>query len=143
MTKPLQQKTLRIEMPSLNISMQPIEFDRDIMPAVKLQVACTVRHPTGDFTYQADDVWIDYEALDNFIGNLGSLRNRQDQVAALTCIDKAFKLELSRQKATLIIRLSIAEKQPGQKETLLTAAFEAVDDSFVDTWYRSFLEFRG
>lgn len=143
MTKPLQQKTLRIEMPSLNIAMEPIEFDRDIMPAVKLQVACTVHHPTGAFTYQADDVWIDYESLDNFIGNLGSLRNRQDQVAALTCIDKAFKLELARQETSLRIRLSITEKQPGHKETQLTAAFEAVDDSFVDTWYRSFVEFRG
>jgi len=116
------------------------------MPAVRFEVACAIHHPTGLFSYQADDIWIDFETLDQFISELGHIVNHLKGAATLICLAQTFKFELRKQDKGVEANISIIEPylepQSQGHKTRLRASFYVTDPEALNTWYHNFSEFR-
>lgn len=134
--------SLHLTAPNFDITLIVVEVSRNIMPAVRFQVSCTLQHPSSTFSYQADDIWIDFETLDQFIGELGGIINHLQGAATLMCLAKMFKFELSKQDQRITANIAIAAYRPERHTTRLTASFPVEQPEVIDTWYRSFSEFR-
>ena len=138
------QNTTSLQMTSANfdIVLIPAEVSHNILPAVRFQISCTIHHPTGIFLYQADDIWIDFETLDQFIGELGRIVNHLKGTATLICLAQTFKFELFRQDKGVEVAISITQHSPQHLNTRLNASFLLEEPDLINTWYRNFSEFR-
>ena len=136
-------ESLQLKTPGFELVMTILEIDRNILPSLKLEVSCNLAHAIGNFLYQADDIWIDYEAIDSFISNLGNLSHKETGLALLTCMDRALRFELTKRPDSLKIRLIITEQQPNQSEIQMMATFISPDLTLFKTWHRQFIQFRG
>jgi len=135
-------KSLHINAADFQLTLTELGIDRNLTPAVKVAVNCTIPHSGGTFSYQADDIWLDFESLENFISELGHMSHKSPSYASLTCLGRTLKLEVTRQQTGCKIRLLFTEYHPDQEDITLSASFAVDDLSLLQTWYRGFSEFR-
>jgi len=106
----------------------------------RFSVRCTVCHSKGQFTYEADDSYLEAAALERFAVQLEAIRMGRGEHAELTDDDQmAFALRLDGRRLTASIRIS--EFQASNQPTLLSAGFEVDYDLFVNKLSEDLKEF--
>jgi hypothetical protein len=102
---------------------------------------CVVRHPTGRFNYEANDLYFDLEYFERFRDQLGAMRNGHAQRATLSDQGEmlVFSLYLDEQRLKSSIR--VREYQAGDDLTTLNAGFVVDYDLFVNKLYSVLNEF--
>lgn len=114
--------TLTLEPPHtpLSLRLQVLETE-ERFPSVRCQVTCTVRHPTGKFTYEASDVWFESHHIDHFITELDHLTRGTGAEARLHDLSEAFVLTLARRDPRrTTLALSIFEPSPEGAEARMS-----------------------
>jgi hypothetical protein len=134
--------SIRISDGDFAITIYPVEFDLHL-PSFRSEVSCFISHPTGNFTYNASDIWFDKDIYNNFLSSLRSMINGNGSSARLECCSMYFIFEVSKIELTkLKCQISICEYQPNNENTSLKAAFILDNQDFINSLYRSLLELR-
>jgi hypothetical protein len=97
----------------------------------RFSVHCIVHHSKGEFTYEADDMFLEATALERFDLQLDAIRAGRGERAELTDDDQmAFALNLDGHSLKATIRIS--EFQASDEPTLLSAGFDVDYELFVN-----------
>ncbi|MGC2208829.1 MAG: hypothetical protein WA532_01860 [Candidatus Korobacteraceae bacterium] len=97
----------------------------------RCSLRCIVCHSKGQFTYEANDTFLEATALERFDLQLDAIRAGSGERAELTDDDQiAFALCLDKRRLKALIRIS--EFQSSDEPTLLSAGFDVDYDLFVN-----------
>jgi hypothetical protein len=91
-----------------------------------------VRHPTGHFEYQANDICFDIAGIEQFLRSLMEMREGRSSQAKLSDGGDMVVLGLELAGRRLHCSIDIREFQPGEELTTLHAGFDEDYDLFVN-----------
>lgn len=124
---------------SLELYLDLLEIDPNDPKSLKWRVKAKIFHPTGEFVYSADDIWLDTEMWDVF---LKALKNNLQEPAMFCDQSQYFQFSLKRDSNRINTRIQIAEPLPLSGQINHTADFdENVDSPFYRKLNESFGSF--
>ena len=116
-----------------------IEMDAYDSQSIKFEVKLTLEHPTGVFTFSADDIWFEADMWNQFVhelnNGLGSNAVFHDQSNYL-------RLSIERAANHLDLSLSIREPLIAAGDTTLSSSQRVnLDSAFINSLTSSFQKF--
>lgn len=123
----------------IKISMEVVEID-NYLPSIKMAVGIELTHPTGTFSYNANDLWFECSSWDNFTLSLKSMTSGSNCIASLKSMSDAFSIVISFKNRGMIFSLESEEVNIGGGKTILSYQSEIDDDllGFIRTQFADF-----
>jgi len=87
---------------SLKVRMKLSEMDK-VLPSFKVEMNITISHPTGEFTYSANDLWFECCNWDVFTERIASITDKDDAII-LNSMSEEFILKLSVNDISIMIK---------------------------------------
>lgn len=116
-----------------------VKFDANDPQSVQFKVELGLSHPTGTFSYSADDIWLDADMWNCFERALNSgLKEKA------VFNDQSQYLEISLEKRSTHIALSVNVKEPLRDQgDISMSSFQKLDldSSFINSLRDQFREF--
>jgi hypothetical protein len=100
-------------------------------PDYRFAVECRLLHPTGSFSYSANDLYFDLESFENFSAELQGMQQGLRKQAALKDVSQIVTLRLEGNSRALRATLDIRESLTPTMATL-SASFDVEYDLFVN-----------
>lgn len=120
----------------LTICLMDIE---EYLPSFRVELSCQLPHPTGTFTYGADDIWFTCEEWDRFVSELHGFARNQVNLAILRDASTYFQFSLSKQASQVVVSIACREPESGAasgrltyQTTLDAAAVAALEQAFAE-----------
>jgi hypothetical protein len=103
--------------------------------------ACRVRHPTGEFTYKASDIFFAPQVFRNFAEQLDAIREGKTEDAKFHDYGQMteFSIHVHNRKTQVSLRIRVY--QPGAAQTVLSAGFPVDYDLFVNALHEKVAQF--
>lgn len=98
----------------ISIEIDTIETD-SYLPSFKVNIKLIIKHPTGLFSYQANDIWLECSMWDNFILDLNTFNNKPNFSIKLLDISEYFNLAFTKDKSDeILFKININEPFSGE-----------------------------
>ncbi len=98
----------------ISIEMEIIETD-SYLPSFKTNIVLRIKHPTGLFLYQADDIWFDCSLWDKFILEISNVNYKTDISVKLSDISEYFNIEFVKETLNeVLFKVTIHEPFSGE-----------------------------
>ena len=107
------------------------DYEGNARPDYRMEMHCRLRHPSGEFTYSADDLCFDLDAFAGFSSELQKLQHGSAEQASLKNVGEMVVLELKGNSGALRATLNIREYLAPTMATF-NAEFEVDYDLFVN-----------
>jgi hypothetical protein len=112
----------------------------DRLPSMKMDLKCKVRHPTGDLSYHANDIWFSCGEWDAFEMAFGKIINRNKGEAILQDLSELFIFKINIEEKVCKITFSCKEWIIPDSSVVLSGHLN-VDKSELDAIKDSFSNF--
>ncbi len=134
MTTPLRPEVVINYSPKLDLRISLLAaqgYGRIAHPSYRFEMDCRLRHPTGSFSYSANDLYFDLESFERFSAELQGVQQSLRQEAALKDVGQMVVLRLEGNSRALQATLEVREYLAPSMATLNTT-FEVDYDLFVN-----------
>lgn len=126
---------------SLSIQLLSVQVYEAASPDYRFDFACRVRHPTGEFTYKATDIFFAPQMFRDFAEQLDAIRNGKTEHAKFQDYGQMIEFSLHVRNKKTHASLRISEYQPAAEQTLLSVGFPVDYDLFVNALYEKTQQF--
>jgi hypothetical protein len=126
---------------ALNFSLARVERGPNGWVDWRFNVRIAIRHPTGQFTYDAHDMFFELSSFETFLEQLQGIRSGREAIAKLANPGEMLSLVLRLDGRKLHSLIKISECQPNDPLTTLNASFDVDYDLFVNKLAQEMKEF--
>lgn len=96
------------------IEIETIETD-SYLPSFKANIKLEIKHPTGNFSYIANDIWFDCNSWDKFIIDINTFGNKTNFNFKLADISECFNIFfILNNSSEILFKISINEPFSGE-----------------------------
>lgn len=125
----------------ISIEIDTIETD-SYLPSFKVNVKLEIKHPTGYFSYQANDIWFECSEWDKFIVGINTLNSKNSITLKLSDVSEYFNVTFIRDNSgETLFKVSINEPFSGVNGEGFISYQSKIDRNTIDIISNSFQDF--
>jgi hypothetical protein len=122
----------------ISIEIETIETD-SYLPSFKANIKLEINHPTGYFSYQANDIWFDCVQWDAFLSSLDKLNFLKESEIILSDMSEYFKIRFLLTKSRDIqFRVNIKEPFSGENGEGVFSYQSNIDNEVLNVFIQKF-----
>ncbi len=129
---------LSVKSEGIGLFLECIEIDENDSQSMRFKVKLDLEHPTGTFTYSADDIWLETDMWDCFEQ---SLNKGLEEKAVFRDQSSYFEIALTKGIRDIEFTFKVREPLVGSGETsFLSSRKFDLDSGFINTLRDNFSE---
>lgn len=120
----------------IRISITPVEPMNTPPSGLVCHISVAIRHPTGNFEYNADDVCLEISALKKFAMELGVLAKEQAGQAVLVCMSQFFRMAVLVRGSEVMLNVQVEDYVPNYPNPKLIGSSSESGCDLLNMWQR-------
>jgi hypothetical protein len=125
----------------ISIEIDTIETD-SYLPSFKVDIKLEIKHPTGHFSYQANDIWFECSEWDKFTVEINTLNSKTNISLKLSDVSEYFNIIFIKDRLDeTLFKVSINEPFSGVNGEGFMGYQSKIDSNIIDIINSSFQNF--